>query len=148
MITSGRGTEKILKKDDDIVIEIGTNMTTLLGNTLTMRCPFEGDSETRVQWTVDSQPVTFNKRVYMLADNALKIDDITFFDNGVYVCKVLNYNGYDTESSLLRISGMYCRVLSSCNWFVFNLLRLIHVRGLQNYFVNRMDSISVVRSCR
>ena len=89
------------------MIDIGTNITTLLGNTLTMRCPFESDSGARVQWTVDSQPITFNKRIYTLVNNALKIDDITFFDNGVYVCKVMNSNGYDTESTFLRVSGRY-----------------------------------------
>ena len=112
VITSGRRTRKVLKKSNNIVIDIGTNLTTLLGNTLVMRCPFEGDSGAKVQWTVDSQPIPFNKRVYTLAENVLKIDDITFFDNGVYVCKVLNSNGYDSESTLLRISGRYLLLFS------------------------------------
>ena len=107
MIISGQSTKKIMKKNDDIAIDIGTNVTTLLGNSLTIKCPFEGDNEADLQWTVDSQPISFNKRVYKVGKNALKINDVTFFDNGVYVCKVWNSKGNDSEASLLRISGMY-----------------------------------------
>ena len=70
-----------------------------------MQCPFEGDSEAKVEWTVDSQPISFNRRIFTLAENALRISDVTFFDSGVYVCNVSNSKGFDSEASQLRISG-------------------------------------------
>ena len=105
VITSGRSTKKILKQSNDITIDIGTNITTLLGSTLTLKCPFEGDANALVEWTVDSQPIKFNKRIYTVSKNVLRIKDITFFDNGAYVCRVFNSNGNDSESTLLKISG-------------------------------------------
>lgn len=107
VIISEQSTKKVMKKDQNIEINIGTNITTLLGNSLVMKCPFEGDDEANVQWTIDSQPLKFNKRVYKIGSNALRINRITFFDSGLYACKAWNSEGHDTEASLLRISGMF-----------------------------------------
>ena len=126
VITSGRSTKKILKQSSDVAIDIGTNITTLLGNTLTLNCPFEGDSNALVEWTVDSQPIKFNKRIYLVSKNVLRIKDITFFDNGAYVCTVFNANGNDSESTLLKISGKHCTLcllLFALNQWLHGLLK-------------------------
>jgi len=115
VITSGRSTKKILKQSNDITIDIGTNITTLLGSTLTLKCPFEGDANALVEWTVDSQPIKFNKRIYTVSKNVLRIKDITFFDNGAYVCRVFNSNGNDSESTLLKISAPHNSILQASN---------------------------------
>ena len=105
-------TKKFLEKTN-VKVEIGTNVTSLLGNTLTIRCPFDGTDNTQVSWSVDSQQVVLSKRVYLVENNALRIENVGFFDNGVYECKVWNSEGHDTQKTLLRIAGNYLVVRSA-----------------------------------
>ena len=105
VITSKPRTMKFLQKNTKIDIEIGTNVTSLKGNVLTIGCPFEGSDESQVLWTVDAQPVIFNSRVQKVGRKHLRIKNVGFFDSGIYVCKVWNSEGHDTEKTLLTVTG-------------------------------------------
>ena len=81
-------------------------MTSLVGNSLTITCPYEGTDDSRVTWMVDKQPIKFSKRITKTADNSLRIENLKFYDSGLYMCKVWNAEGKDSETTLLTISGI------------------------------------------
>ncbi len=106
VIISEVGSKNLLQSNKDSRVTIGTNVTAALGSTLTIKCPFEGSSDSQVTWNVDKQPIGYNERIRKTGDNGLMIKNMKFFDSGVYTCKVWNSEGHDSEKTLLTISGM------------------------------------------
>nr|XP_047139579.1 hemicentin-1 [Hydra vulgaris] len=86
-----------------VVIEIGTNLTTITGKTLSILCPSEGAESTFYEWTINKENLNYDARINVLNGSELIINDLQHFDEGIYQCRAFNQHGFDAMISKITI---------------------------------------------
>ncbi|XP_048583436.1 hemicentin-2 isoform X2 [Nematostella vectensis] len=90
--------------ENEVVVEIGGNLTTIVGTGVEITCPMTGEPVPMVTWLKDGVMVEITSVVYMNKETkALVILGITMDDVGRYTCYANNSFGVDQESTLIRV---------------------------------------------
>lgn len=96
---------EISANETKVELNVGTNVTTLGGRSLTLLCPTRGEPRPKTFWYKDnvelepSDDVTFGK------NGELILEDVKFEDAGRYTCVAENEYGRDKMSTVLNVAG-------------------------------------------
>lgn len=104
-------------------INIGTNLTTTTGKNLRVVCPSRGYSNANIEWTINDKNLHYDTRIVLTNRNELIINDLQFFDEGLYKCRVYSQYGFDTMTSQIRVIG-------NKDYAIFPLRHFTNTRGL------------------
>lgn len=81
-------------------VDAGTNVTTVTGNSLSIRCNATGFPVPQITWSKDGTSLSAKGPVYVLS--TLKPSD-----SGRYQCIATNVDGVDTQDIRIHVLGKY-----------------------------------------
>jgi len=106
VITSKQKVLKIIDPARKFVdINIGTNLTTTTSKNLRIVCPSLGYENANVEWTINEKNLHYDTRIVLNNGNELIVNDLQFYDEGLYKCRVYSQYGFDTMTSQIKILG-------------------------------------------
>ena len=91
-----------------------SNITTLVGSSITLSCTSRGSPPDTFTWMKDGVPITQSTSIttvtYTNTDAVFHanytIDNTTISDSGTYTCTVTNPIGSDSETITFTVNGM------------------------------------------
>lgn len=110
VVVAPEGEEKIEVHPNrtDIRMTVGTNVTTLNGNSLTLNCPSKGKPKPKITWYKDAIEVKQDgERISFGQNGELVLMFVNSEDAAKYTCVAENKFGKDKMSTVLNVAGMF-----------------------------------------
>ena len=114
VVVAPEGEEKIEVHPNrtDIRMTVGTNVTTLNGNSLTLKCPSKGKPKPKITWYKDAIEVRQDGEKTSFGQNGeLILKFVNSDDAAKYTCVAENKYGRDKMSTVVNVAGMLIDIL-------------------------------------
>lgn len=82
------------------MVDVGSSVTTVAGNALSLRCNATGVPTPQITWSKDGIPLDVKGSLYIL-------NSLSAFDSGLYQCVASNIDGVDKEDIQIVVLGKY-----------------------------------------